>query len=116
MPLVLSTGFPQDKLAEIKKGLGVPVIEPINSVGIKVGALVRQEADIYFSHHPVHYWDSCAPQVILEEAGGVMTDLQGNSFIYDLTGSHEHKGLPLASNGTRHQDLVRILTTSTPSF
>ena len=27
-------------------------------------------------------WDTCAPQVILEEAGGIMTDMDGNPLDY----------------------------------
>ena len=109
MPLILSTGFPEDKKQEISQRLGVPILEPINSVGIKVGALVRQVADIYLSHHPVHYWDSCAPQIILEVAGGRLTYLDGTPLDYSMGRSYEHQKLILASNGLRQRELSRIL-------
>lgn len=109
MPLVTSTGFKEDLLKRIVDRLRTPVCEPINSVGIKVGMVMRQEADIYLNHHTVHYWDTCAPQIILEEAGGRFTLLDGTPLQYDLAGDHSHGALTLATNGTRHEELIGIL-------
>ena len=109
MPLVLSTGCPEEIIQKVQAQLSVPLCEPINSVGIKVGVLVRGEADLYFSHHPVHYWDTAAPQAILEEAGGKMTYLDETPLVYDLALRHEHPKLFLASNGTRHAELVAAI-------
>ena len=109
MPLVTSTGFPKEVQDRIIARLKSPICEPINSVGIKVGMLVRQEADIYINHHTVHYWDTCAPQVILEEAGGRFTRLDGKPLKYDLATDHSHNSLTLATNGTRHEELVDLL-------
>jgi 3'(2'), 5'-bisphosphate nucleotidase len=110
MPLVVSTGFPDPKLERAKKELGCPVLPPINSVGIKVGLLVRQLGDIYLNQHGVHYLDTCAPQVILEEAGGIMTLLNGRPLRYDFSAPVSppmaHPMPTLATNGTRHRDLV----------
>lgn len=108
MPLVVSTGFPEEKMKELRRSFSGPLVNPINSVGIKVGLLVRQEADVYISHHSVHYWDTCAPQAILEEAGGVMTELNGMPLRYDLSGDYSHNALTLATNGRRHEDLRRL--------
>lgn len=110
MPLVASTGFDQGRLKTIADFLKSPLIEPINSVGIKVGLVVRQLADIYLNHHRVHYWDTCAPQVILEEAGGKFTSLDGAPLRYDLQSGSEHGGLTLATNGRRHSELVELLS------
>ena len=112
MPLVLSTGCPETIIQKIQEQLSVPLCEPINSVGIKVGVLVRGEADLYFSHHPVHYWDTAAPQAILEAAGGKMTYLDETPLGYDLALSHEHPKLFLASNGMRHAELSVAISTN----
>lgn len=110
MPLLVSTGFPPPELKQARDKLGCPVLKPINSVGIKVGLLVRQVGDIYLNHHGVHYWDTCAPQIILEEAGGTMTLLNGTSLKYELETPDQRKfahPMPtLATNGTRHRDLI----------
>jgi len=110
MPLVVSTGFPTDKMEQIRPTLSGPLLPPINSVGIKVGLVVRQEADIYINHHPVHLWDTCAPQIILEEAGGRMTRLDGKPLGYELTAPFSHQSLTLATNGSRHDEISSLLT------
>ena len=55
MPWVVSTGFPQEKLDLLQKKFHFPLLAPINSVGIKVGLLVREQGDVYLNHHSVHY-------------------------------------------------------------
>src|ERR1043165_1638750 len=41
------------------------------SVGIKIGLLIEQQCDVYIHLSPrTKQWDTCAPQVILTEAGG----------------------------------------------
>ncbi len=109
MPIVISTGFPKDKLEIIQKKLGGEIVPPINSVGIKVGLIVRQIGDIYINHHPVSYWDTCAPQIILEEAGGKFTKLNGDELEYNLISPFAGEGLTLASNGREHKNIEKIL-------
>ncbi len=109
MPLVISTGFPPEALEKIRQRLSGPLVDPINSVGIKVGLLVRQEGDLYLNHHGVHYWDTCAPLVILEEAGGKITALNGAVLRYDLSRGFDHGHASLASNGYLHDEVLKIL-------
>lgn len=106
MPVVISTGFPEAKLQKAQEAMKFPLVAPINSVGIKVGLLVRQIGDIYLNHHGVSYWDTCGPQIILEEAGGVMTLLDGSPLVYDIEKKREHPLPTLATNGTRHQEIL----------
>jgi 3'(2'), 5'-bisphosphate nucleotidase len=110
MPVVTSTGFPEAEQIALGKVLPGPWLPAINSVGIKVGYLVRQLADIYINHHAVHYWDTCAPQVILEEAGGEMTFFNGKALHYPLLeGANRHASPTLATNGARHRETLRFL-------
>lgn len=110
LQVVVSTGFPEKAAAKLKQTCPGPWLAPINSVGIKVGLVVRQLADVYVSHHPVHYWDTCAPQAILEEAGGMFTKLDGAPLVYDLSAGFAHVGLTLATNGRQHRELVDRLS------
>ena len=110
MPLILSPGFPETALKTLKEKLKSPQAELINSVGIKVGLLVRQIGDLYLNHHSVHLWDTCAPQIILEEAGGVFTKIDGSSLDYTtLKAPYSHHSLTLASNGLRHEEMVKLM-------
>ena len=109
MPIVTSTGFPAPYEKALKEKQPNPWLPPINSVGIKVGLLVRQQADLYVNHHHVHYWDTVAPQIILEEAGGVFTFSDGRPLVYDLKGTLQHQDPTVATNGRRHSEFVRII-------
>jgi myo-inositol-1(or 4)-monophosphatase len=50
----------------------------------------------------LHPWDTAAGIVILEEAGGRVTDFSGNPF--SIYGNEI-----LASNGQIHQEMVKVL-------
>jgi 3'(2'), 5'-bisphosphate nucleotidase len=67
----------------------------INSVGIKVGLLVRQRAGVYYSAHPLSFWDTVAPFAIALEAGAAALQMNGEPVHYkpDESGEFLH---PLA--------------------
>ena len=82
-----------------------------DSVGLKVGLIARQICDIYIhpSSHTKH-WDTCAPDIILREAGGKMTDLSGAKMVYNTPEVRNLGGI-LASNGVAHDLAVKLLST-----
>lgn len=108
MGLVTSTHLTPSRRDELRVRLGLADAGAARSVGYKVGMLVRRDADVYFSVHPVKVWDSCAPLVVLAAAGGTMTMLDGSPLSFDL-GDVLHPGPFLASNGTRHDELLEAL-------
>lgn len=76
------------------------------SVGLKVGLVAEQICDLYIHLSPrTKFWDTCAPQIILEEAGGRMTDLFGFPIDYNLADVQNHNGV-IASNGAAHGQAV----------
>ena len=79
------------------------------SVGIKVGLLIEQQCDVYIHLSPrTKQWDTCAPQVILTEAGGRMSDLFGYPLNYNVPDVQNRNGL-LASNSVSHDQIVETL-------
>jgi 3'(2'), 5'-bisphosphate nucleotidase len=50
---------------------------------LKFCLIAEGAADVYPRHGPTMEWDTAAAQCILEEAGGSMTDLQGNTIRYN---------------------------------
>ncbi len=115
MAAITSTGFPKSAEADLQHRLPGPWIPAVNSFGVKVGYLARQIVDIYVNHHSVHYWDTCAPQIILEEAGGLITFLDGTPLKYSFgAGDYQNRGPTLATNGSRHQDILEILRSLKP--
>ena len=102
MNLAASRNHRSPKMHRIIEDFGFPREIQRGSVGLKVGLIARREADIYIHLSPrTKFWDSCAPQIILEEAGGRMTDLFGARIRYDLHDVQNHNGI-LASNGAAH--------------
>ncbi|MBL7684894.1 MAG: hypothetical protein JNK65_02535, partial [Deltaproteobacteria bacterium] len=101
--------FPEEKLKKLQQHFTGPLLAPINSVGIKVGLLVREQGDIYVNHHGVSYWDTCAPQVILEEAGGAFTGSDGQIITYSFSEPYRHEFCTVASNGVRHDEILKHL-------
>ncbi len=74
------------------------------SIGFKAGLIAEGKAEGYLTFSDkTCQWDTCAPQLILEEAGGKMTDLEGE----DLEYKREIKNLKgiIASNKLIHQQI-----------
>jgi len=67
------------------------------SVGVKVGLLASGHAEVYPLTHRVGYWDVCAPLIILEEAGGHGTYLDGQRPAFPLDPPWEMEGPMLMS-------------------
>ncbi|HEX7774224.1 MAG TPA: 3'(2'),5'-bisphosphate nucleotidase CysQ [Pyrinomonadaceae bacterium] len=79
------------------------------SVGIKIGLLVEQQCDVYIHlSGRTKQWDTCAPQVILTEAGGRITDLFGYPLNYNVPDVQNRNGL-VASNGVSHDQIIETL-------
>lgn len=93
----------------IKAALGAGREVVSGSVGLKVGLLVDGKADAYVEpSRNTFAWDSCAPQAVLEAAGGVMTDLDGGPLRYDWRSLRNERGIA-ASAGAAHEDVVAAL-------
>lgn len=80
------------------------------SIGLKIGLISRELADIYPHPSPgCKEWDFCAPQGLLEAAGGTVTDCWGNPLRYNKEDIRAHNGI-LASNGGNHKALVEVVS------
>ena len=53
------------------------------SISLKICKVADGTADLFVKNVVVRDWDIAAPQLILEEAGGFLTDMQGQSFLYN---------------------------------
>lgn len=79
------------------------------SVGIKVGLIVEQQCDLYVHlSSRTKQWDTCAPEIVLTEAGGRLTDLFGRSLEYNSLEVQNRNGI-IASNGVAHDTIVNRL-------
>ncbi len=80
------------------------------SVGLKIGLIAQKICDLYIHFSPrTKHWDTCAPEIIIEEAGGKLTDVFGGKIIYNTKDVQNHNGV-LASCGIQaHEKTVKNL-------
>lgn len=109
MTLAFSRNHPSKGISAILSNFGFANAVQRGSIGLKVGLIADQEADVYIHLSPrTKLWDTCAPQVILEEAGGNLSDLFGAAFRYDVRDLQNHGGI-VATNGVSHDKVVAHL-------
>lgn len=81
--LVVSRSHRSSATDHFVERLGIEHETTSGSVGLKVGLIAEQRADVY-----VHIsdkssaWDACGPEAILRAAGGRFTDLSGDAYFY----------------------------------
>lgn len=64
------------------------------SAGIKLALVARAEADVYVNSYPeFHDWDVCAGEVLVVEAGGVVSEFDGGVVRYGQRGAKRRGGL-----------------------
>lgn len=78
------------------------------SAGIKLAVVARGEVDFYVNdYRGFHDWDICAGQVLVEEAGGRVTQFDGQDI--DYGGDKSSRRGMIGSNGVLHAELVHRL-------
>jgi 3'(2'), 5'-bisphosphate nucleotidase len=114
--VVVSRTHRDDRFKQLLSQLACQDQVCVGSVGGKVGAIADQRADVYISlsgKSAPKDWDMCAPELILTEAGGQFTHVNGDRLQYN-TGDVNQWGCLIASNGHCHTELCaevsRLLT------
>lgn len=109
MRLAASRSHRSPRMDRVVKGFGVKEEIRRGSVGIKVGLIIEQQSDLYVHlSSRTKQWDTCAPEVILREAGGRLTDLFGQALRYNSPDVQNRDGL-VASNGVAHEAIIKAL-------
>jgi 3'(2'), 5'-bisphosphate nucleotidase len=107
--LMVSRSHRSPKLDAARTALGLTQETPCGSVGLKMARLAQGDADLYLHFGGgTKQWDLAAPEILIREAGGLVTDLHGAPLPYN----HEDIRTPpafVASNGARHDEIVRRL-------
>jgi 3'(2'), 5'-bisphosphate nucleotidase len=104
--LVASRSHRTPEIDAVKRTLGIQDEMNIGSVGLKLGLIALGERDLYVNPSSrSSAWDTCAPEALLVEAGGKITDLAGAPLMYDGDDLRNLRGL-IASNGRIHDRVV----------
>lgn len=109
MRLAASRAHRPPEMDRVVRALGVMEEVRQDSIGVKLGLIARQRCDLYIElSSGTKQWDTCAPEVILQEAGGRLTDLRGNPLCYNAVDVHNRHGV-IASNGMAHASIIKKL-------
>ncbi len=85
-----------------KKGLLV------GSTGLKMMLVAKGEAEAHLKlRRGIYYWDTCSADIIISEAGGIVTDLEGKQFDYSDNTNLRLRGM-LASNNQNHRKILEV--------
>ena len=68
-------------------------LKPVGSVAYKLGLTAAGIGDIFATLRPKNEWDICAGTCIINESGGKLIDLDGNSRIYNLKNTRIAPGI-----------------------
>jgi myo-inositol-1(or 4)-monophosphatase len=80
-------------------------LRALGAAALNCAAVAAGRLDAFWAHAGISPWDIAAAQVILTEAGGRLSHLDGRPYELDAPGL-------LASNGPLHEALVHELTTA----
>jgi len=107
--LVVSRSHRPPMVDSIIKRMGLQRERSIGSVGLKIGLIARGQAEFYVHPNPgTKEWDTCAPDIIIREAGGTMSDCWNRPIRYNRQNVKNGFGV-LASNGHRHDEIAEVL-------
>lgn len=88
-------------------------IRPTGSTAHKLAKIAAGEGDVFLSRGPKSEWDVCAGALLVEEAGGRVTDLNGEALGYNRPDPYVH-GI-LATNGRLHDYVLGVVRTLPPA-
>lgn len=109
MRLAASRSHRSPRMDRVVKTLEIKEEVNRGSVGVKVGLIVNRQCDLYVHLSPrTKQWDTCAPEAILREAGGRLTDLFGQPLAYNSPEVQNRNGI-VASNGVVHDLIIKRL-------
>ena len=110
MRLAASRAHRSPRMDRVVRELGISEEVQRHSVGIKVGLIVERQCDIYIHlSQGTKQWDTCAPEAIIREAGGRMSDLWGAPLHYNTRDIFNRNGL-VATNEVSHASVIERIT------
>jgi len=90
---ILTDNYPAARgiAADAMRELNIPCYLECGSIGLKICRVADGSADLFLKDVTVRDWDVAAPQLVLTEAGGVLSDISGLPYPY--SGNFDRHGL-----------------------
>jgi len=110
LKLVVSRSHRPANIEQIMQRLGAREEMPSGSVGVKVGLIAEQKADLYVHvSDKSSLWDACAPEAILHAAGGRFTHVDGTAVQYASADMQNRRGI-LACNAATFDRVLEVVS------
>jgi 3'(2'), 5'-bisphosphate nucleotidase len=108
MRIAVSRSHPSARVSLVRRRLGIRDAAPHGSIGLKMGLICEGRAHLYLhTNDRTSQWDTCAPEIILREAGGRVSDIDGAPLVYNRQETANRRGV-IASNGALHDRVIEI--------
>ncbi len=109
LELVVSRSHRGKRIDEVMKKLGITQETRSGSVGLKIGLIAEQRADLYVHmSSKSSQWDACGPEAVLKAAGGRFSDLEGHAYRYGGIDMRNDRGI-LACNAAAYDAVLPIV-------
>lgn len=101
-------------LEDLAIRLGFGAVTKCGSAGVKATRIAAGEADVYAQPGRAGaLWDACAPEALVNAAGGRATDARGTIIDYAARELPNHHGF-VATNGLLHDAVLELLSRFRP--
>jgi myo-inositol-1(or 4)-monophosphatase len=117
VPIVASSGAGLDgakiggpkRIFERLAELNVPVspMPRLGSLALRIARVAHGELDAAFAGGASHDWDLAAADLLVHEAGGALTDMDGRQLVYNRPDPVH--GALIAAGRVRHAPLLALL-------
>lgn len=103
---VITDNYPAPRgiAADLVRDWTIPGYLESGSIGLKICRVAEGRADLFVKDVPVRDWDVAAPALVLDEAGGSVSDGAGRPLPY--SGEFEHFGLIACAAGEAIGDVA----------
>ena len=108
--LVVSRSHRSQSTDDFVRKMGIKHEICSGSVGLKVGIIAEQRADLYVHiTDKASSWDACGPEAVLRAAGGRFTNMAGKPYRYGGTDMRTVGGI-LACNAAAYDRVLPVAT------
>jgi myo-inositol-1(or 4)-monophosphatase len=93
---------------------GIEIIPRLSSLALRLVRVAQGRFDVVFSAGNSHDWDLAAPDLLVHEAGGVLTDFDGRPLVYNRP--QPVHGALIAAGRARHAALLKLVHANKAKF
>jgi len=101
-----------DRMARLVSG--VDAVPKIHSLALRLARVAQGALDASFASSSSHDWDLAAADLLVHEAGGALTTLEGRPLIYNR--ADPVHGALVAAGHARHASIIELVRTQPDGF